>query len=63
MVALAVSLLAGMTIASCGAGSSGSINSGSPGTQAGTYTITVSGTSVSGATTLTHTTALTLVVQ
>lgn len=58
MVTLAVLLLAGMTIISCGAGSS------QPGsTQPGTYTITVSGRSTSGSTTLTHNINLTLIVH
>jgi hypothetical protein len=51
----------GMTVTACGGGSGGS--GGSTGTQAGTYTITTSGSFTSGSTTLTHTTKLTLVVQ
>jgi hypothetical protein len=57
-------LYAGMTLTSCGGSSSNSgAGGGTSGTQAGTYTITVSGSLVSGSTTLTHATKLTLVVQ
>ena len=47
----------GVTLTSCGGGG------GSPGTPAGTYTISVSGSFSSGSTTLTHGTNLTLVVK
>jgi FG-GAP-like repeat/Abnormal spindle-like microcephaly-assoc'd, ASPM-SPD-2-Hydin/FG-GAP repeat len=51
----------GVTLTSCGGGS----GSGGGGTnpQAGTYTVTVTGNFTSGATTLNHSTKLTLVVQ
>jgi len=51
----------GLTLTSCGGGS----GSGGGGTnpQAGTYTVTVTGNFTSGATTLNHSTKLTLVVQ
>ena len=52
-----------LTLGSCGGGSSNSGGGGSSGTQAGTYTLTVSASATSGSTTLTHTTDLTLVVQ
>jgi hypothetical protein len=55
-------LCLGLTMASCGGGG-GSGGGGSVGTQAGTYTITVSGNFTSGSTTLTHATKVTLVVQ
>jgi hypothetical protein len=62
--ALAVLVCLGMTMSSCGGSSGGNGGGGgSIGTQAGTYTILVSGTFTSGATTLTNTTKLTLVVQ
>jgi len=61
---LAVLVCLGMTMSSCGGGSGGNGGGGGNiGTQAGTYTITVSGTFTSGATTLTNATKLTLVVQ
>jgi hypothetical protein len=49
----------------CGGGSSGTSNSGggSPGTQAGSYTVTVSGSVGSGLATLTHNANVVLVVQ
>ena len=57
-------LVLGITLTSCGGGSSGGGGGTVPtGTQAGTYTITVSASAVAGATMLTHTTKLTLVVQ
>ena len=63
-------LVLGITLTSCGGGSSA--GGGSPGggggtvptgTQAGTYTITVSASATAGSTTLTHAAKLTLVVQ
>jgi hypothetical protein len=59
LLSVTVILWAGATIISCGGGTSGG---GSPGTPAGTYTITVVA-SPSGATGITHNTKLTLVVQ
>jgi len=54
----------GLTMTSCGGGSSSSNGGGgSAGTQAGSYTITVTGSFTSGSTTLTHSTKLTLIVQ
>jgi hypothetical protein len=61
LFALAVLVCLGMTLTSCGGGSGGS--GGSTGTQAGTYSITVSGSFTSGSATVTHATKLTLVVQ
>jgi hypothetical protein len=60
--AVALALLACITMAltSCGGGSAGS---GGGGTQAGTFTIAVTGSFSSGATTLTHGANLTLVVK
>jgi uncharacterized repeat protein (TIGR03803 family) len=52
----------GVTMSACGGGNSGN-NGGRGGTQAGTYSLTVTGAFTSGATTLTHATRLTLVVQ
>jgi hypothetical protein len=52
----------GLTMTSCG-GSSSNGGGGSAGTQAGSYTITVTGSFTSGSTTLTHSTKLTLIVQ
>jgi hypothetical protein len=65
---LAVLVFLGMTLTSCGGGSSsgrsgGDGGGGNAGTPAGSYTIIVSGSFASGSTTLTHTTSLTLVVQ
>jgi large repetitive protein len=51
----------GIVTSACGGGSSS--NSGGGGTQAGSYTLTVTGTFTSGSTTLSQTTKLTLVVQ
>jgi hypothetical protein len=57
-------LVLGITLTSCGGGSSGGGAGTIPiGTQAGTYTITVSATAMAGSTTLSHSTKLTLVVQ
>jgi hypothetical protein len=52
----------GITLSSCGGGSSSTGNSASA-TPAGSYDLTVTGISTSGSTTLTHATKLTLVVQ
>jgi hypothetical protein len=55
----------GITLMSCGGGSSGGGGGGTvvTGTQAGTYTITVSASATAGSTTLTHATELTSIVQ
>ena len=50
-------------VAACGGGGGGSSSMKTPGTPAGTYTATVTGTFTSGSTKLTHSTSLTLVVQ
>lgn len=62
-LAFAGLLLLVTILASCGGGGSGGGTHGGTGTPAGTYTLTVTGTFNSGSTTLTHNTALTLVVQ
>jgi VCBS repeat protein/centrosomal CEP192-like protein len=59
-------LCLGVTVTSCGGGGGGGGSPGgarSGGTQAGTYTLTVSASATSGSTMLTHSTNLTLVVQ
>jgi FG-GAP-like repeat/FG-GAP repeat len=57
-------LVHGITLTSCSGGSSGGGGGTLPsGTQAGTYTITVSATATAGSSTLSHSTKLTLVVQ
>jgi len=56
-----VALLA-LLLAACGGGGGGGGNNKNPGTPAGTYTLTITGT-VSGTTTLQHTTTLTLTVS
>jgi hypothetical protein len=61
LVTLTVLLWMGITMTACGGGSLPS--GGSRGTQAGTYTITVSGSPASGLSTAAHTATLTLVVQ
>jgi hypothetical protein len=58
LFALVVLVCVGVTLTSCGGGSAGGT-----GTQAGTYSITVTGNFSSGSTTLTHAANLTLVVQ
>jgi hypothetical protein len=71
VLAIAVLICIGMTITACGGGSSGGSGGGggggggstSTGTPAGSYPIVVSASAISGSTTLTHTTQLTLVVQ
>jgi hypothetical protein len=64
VLAFALLLCVGLTLTSCGGGSGGNNGGGgSTGTPAGTYTITVSGATTSGSTTLTHATNLTLIVQ
>jgi hypothetical protein len=60
---LAVLVCLSVTLTSCGGGSGGGGGGGTAGTQAGTYTISVSGNFTSGSTTLTHAAKLTLVVQ
>jgi len=60
VLALTVLLCVTATLTSCGGGSG---RSGGPGTQAGTYTIAVTGSFSSDTTTLTHGANLTLVVQ
>lgn len=49
--------------AACGGGGGGAGGGGNPGTPAGTYNLTVTGTFTSGSTTLTHDGKLTLTVQ
>jgi hypothetical protein len=65
MLAMTLLLCVGLMVTSCGGGSSGGGGGGTvvTGTQAGTYTITVSASATSGSTTLTHAAKLTLVVQ
>ena len=58
-IAVVILLNMGITLASCGGGGGG----GNPGTPVGTYAISVSGSFISGSTTLTHSTNLTLVVK
>jgi hypothetical protein len=60
--ALAVLVCLGMTLTSCGGGRNTG-GGGCGGTQAGTYTVTVTGVFSSASTTLTRSTKLTLVVQ
>jgi len=55
---LALTICIGFALAACGGG-----GSSKPGTPAGTYSLTVTGTFNSGSTTLAHNTKLTLVVQ
>jgi photosystem II stability/assembly factor-like uncharacterized protein len=61
--ALAAILLFVALWASCGGGGGSSGGGGNPGTPAGTYNLTVSGTYTSGSTTLTHDVTLTLTVE
>jgi len=53
----------GVTLSACGSSSGGGTGGKGGGTPAGTYSVTVAGSFSSGATTLTHNTKLTLVVQ
>ena len=55
--------LATISIPACGGGGGGGGGGGNPGTTPGTYTLIVSGTFASGATTLTHNILLTLTVN
>jgi len=61
-LALALMLVAAIWLPSCGGGSS-TTTPPNPGTPAGTYSLTVTATMTSGATTLTHNLSLTLKVQ
>ena len=64
VLTMALLMCAGLTLTSCGGGSSGGGGGTVPtGTQAGTYTITVSATATAGSTTLSHSAKLTLIVQ
>ena len=60
LIALFFTLLVGL---GCGGGAQNGGGGGDPGTQPGSYAITVTGTSGSGSAPLTHTTTFTLVVQ
>jgi len=60
-LSLVVLIVAGLLLASCGGGSAGT--STSPGTAAGTYTLSVTGTATSNSSPATHTVNLTLTVQ
>jgi hypothetical protein len=62
-IAITVALALTMLLSSCGGGHSSTTTGGSPGTPAGTYTISVSASFASGSAALTHNTSLTLVVQ
>jgi hypothetical protein len=59
---IALSVFLVTALSSCGGGSSGTKPT-SPGTQSGTYSVTVTGTFTSGSSSTTHATNLTLVVQ
>lgn len=61
VLSLVLLLCLGITLAACGGGSPSVAPK--PGTPAGNYSLTVSGTFTSGSTTLVHNTKLTLVVQ
>jgi hypothetical protein len=61
VVGFAALVTLGLTLTSCGGGSGSGGGGTSP--QAGTYTVTVTGNFTSGATTLSHSAKLTLVVQ
>jgi hypothetical protein len=64
MIPFAAGLLFTLTLAGCGGGGGGGgITNHDPGTPAGTYTLTVSGTTGSGSSVLSHTTTLTLTVS
>jgi hypothetical protein len=66
LVSLAAAMLLALTLAGCGGGSAGGGAGGgstNPGTPAGTYTLTVTGTAGSGSTALTHNMTLTLSVS
>jgi len=61
--ALAAGLLLTLGMTGCGGGSGGRINPApDPGTPAGTYTLTVTGTTNSGSSTLSHNATLSLIV-
>jgi hypothetical protein len=63
VVAMVLLACLAMTLSSCGGGSSPSGGGGALGTQAGNYTITVTGNFSGGSANLSHATKLTLVVQ
>ncbi len=63
LVLLASGLLLTLALAGCGGGSSVSTPPSNPGTPAGTYTLTVTGSTGSGAATLSHSVTLTLNVS
>jgi len=62
-IAITVALALTMLMSSCGGGHTSTTPGLSPGTPAGTYTISISASFTSGSTALTHNTSLTLVVQ
>jgi hypothetical protein len=63
-VLIATGLLLSLSLAGCGGGGGGGgpVGPSNPGTPAGTYTLTVTGTTGSGSSLLTHTVSLTLTV-
>jgi len=66
IIMLSAGLLLALALAGCGSGGGGGGGSGppsNPGTPAGTYTLTVTGTTGSGASLLSHTVSLTLTVN
>ena len=61
---LAAGLLLTLAVAACGGGGNNvSTPPSNPGTPAGTYTLTVTGSTTSGSTTLTNSATLTLIVS
>jgi hypothetical protein len=64
-LSLLIGVLSLSTASTLGCGGSGSSSNGSPntGSPAGSYTVTVTASSVSGGTTITHTLPLTVVIQ
>lgn len=63
LVPLAAGLLLALVMTTCGGGGGGGGGSSNPGTPAGSYTLTVTGTFGSGSTALSHSITLTLNVS
>jgi hypothetical protein len=63
LVGIAMLVILALGMAACGGGSNSQVGNSNPGTAAGTYSLTVTGTATSGSVTVSHDVVLTLTVQ